>query len=227
MTKHIMCYLRPRFHAVDENAETGYLELPKKTIDQLGIKSRLVNGSKKDGRNIFLKSGDDLRLFANEMFSRTGYRLINGCTLNPVVPGDYDDTKTITFTCDRSSSGNVLETIEKLPNVAKPRKEIKPGDKLPLPKNLQFRFYSDPGHGWLAVRMNLIYALGIQDQISGYSYRTGDTAYLEEDGDLSTFARAMEARGFPFAEINKNIQYKHLESSSEGNYIRRMRSYVP
>lgn len=55
-----------------------------------------------------------------------------------------------------------------------------------------YEFHSDPGHGWLAVPIAELQALGIADKITRYSYRSPDglVAYLEEDCDLSTFARA-------------------------------------
>lgn len=55
-----------------------------------------------------------------------------------------------------------------------------------------YTFHSDPGHGWLAVNVTELHALGIADKITRFSYlsRDGHVAYLEEDCDLSTFARA-------------------------------------
>ena len=58
-----------------------------------------------------------------------------------------------------------------------------------------FDSYSDPGHGWTKVPIALLKELGIEKQITPYSYQRGEYAYLEEDCDLSTFMRAMEARG--------------------------------
>jgi len=58
------------------------------------------------------------------------------------------------------------------------------------------KFFEDPGHGWLEVPIAAIKHLGIQDKISGYSYRKGTMAYLEEDCDFSTFLAAFrEAYG--------------------------------
>lgn len=60
---------------------------------------------------------------------------------------------------------------------------------------MKFRFISDPGHGWLEVPMQLIDLLGIKDQISRYSYRQGNMAYLEEDCDAAEFMRACKQQG--------------------------------
>ena len=62
-------------------------------------------------------------------------------------------------------------------------------------KQLDYYFYSDPGHGWLAVNYDELVELGIQDKISSYSYVKGNTVYLEEDCDMAEFMNAMEARG--------------------------------
>ncbi len=53
-----------------------------------------------------------------------------------------------------------------------------------------YTFYEDPGHGWLAVPLKDLRALGIQNQISACSYLNGDTAYLEEDCDAPRFVEA-------------------------------------
>ncbi len=53
------------------------------------------------------------------------------------------------------------------------------------------KFYSDPGHGWGAVKRKVLEDLGILDLISQYSYQKGDTVYLEEDRDYPMFATTM------------------------------------
>ena len=50
-----------------------------------------------------------------------------------------------------------------------------------------YKFYADPGHGWLAVKITELLELGIVTQISAYSYMRGGTAYLEEDCDSALF----------------------------------------
>jgi hypothetical protein len=47
----------------------------------------------------------------------------------------------------------------------------------------KLKFYSDPGHGWLAVKRKMLFDLGIADKITPYSYQKGNTVYLEEDCD--------------------------------------------
>ena len=55
--------------------------------------------------------------------------------------------------------------------------------------------FSDPSHGWLAVPMDELHRLGIAEAITGWSYRHGDTAYLEEDFDMSLFLDAKNKLG--------------------------------
>ncbi|MBU1082558.1 MAG: hypothetical protein KKB59_18875 [Spirochaetes bacterium] len=54
----------------------------------------------------------------------------------------------------------------------------------------RYEFHYDAGHGWLRVRVDELRALGIADKISGYSYRAGEWAYLEEDCDSEVFVKA-------------------------------------
>jgi hypothetical protein len=60
---------------------------------------------------------------------------------------------------------------------------------------IKIKFYSDPGHGWAAVKRDLINSLGIADKISYYSYQKGNTVYLEEDCDLSTLITTLKDKG--------------------------------
>ena len=54
--------------------------------------------------------------------------------------------------------------------------------------------HSDSGHGWLAVKLGEIKMLGIESDITEYSYIKGKTAYLEEDCDAMTFINAAKAK---------------------------------
>jgi hypothetical protein len=64
--------------------------------------------------------------------------------------------------------------------------------------------YNDPGHAWAAVKINELHALGIAHQISPYSYQRGETAYLEEDCDLSTYLAAIKATGQEVQFVEKH-----------------------
>jgi hypothetical protein len=57
-------------------------------------------------------------------------------------------------------------------------------------KSRVFKFYSDAGHGWLAVKLKDLAVLGIdKTQFTEYSYKRGQTVYLEEDSDASKFLK--------------------------------------
>jgi hypothetical protein len=63
-------------------------------------------------------------------------------------------------------------------------------------------FIEDPGHGWLRVPLADVAALGIQDEITAYSFIDNDYAFpsavlrtsLEEDCDYGTFMNACQAQ---------------------------------
>lgn len=58
-----------------------------------------------------------------------------------------------------------------------------------------FPVYADPGHAWAKVPLSVIHAIDLTEgHFTGYSYRRGDNLYLEEDGDLSLFAKAFEKK---------------------------------
>lgn len=72
-------------------------------------------------------------------------------------------------------------------------------------KTKKYDFYADQAHGWLKVKRSELIDLNILSEITGYSYQKNDYVYLEEDQDLSTFIRAMEA---------KNVQVQFMEHYS-------------
>ena len=69
-----------------------------------------------------------------------------------------------------------------------------------------FHFYADPGHGWLAVKKHYLHSFGIASRITSYSYQRGDTAYLEEDCDLSVFLAALGLFGLAANSTKKRIK---------------------
>ena len=56
-------------------------------------------------------------------------------------------------------------------------------------------WYSDPGHSWLKVKYSELEELGIQCEISSFSYRNGDDVYLEEDCDAIKYLNAVNKNG--------------------------------
>jgi hypothetical protein len=74
---------------------------------------------------------------------------------------------------------------------------------------MKITYYTDPGHGWAAVKIETLRSLGIVDAISHYSYMRGRTAYLEEDCDFARLLDALAARG-----VTPVITQKHTNRRS-------------
>lgn len=68
----------------------------------------------------------------------------------------------------------------------------------------KIKLYSDPGHGWGAVKRKVLFDLGIADKITRFSYQKGNTVYLEEDCDLTTLVTALALKGSVVTYINKH-----------------------
>jgi hypothetical protein len=77
--------------------------------------------------------------------------------------------------------------------------------------------YNDPNHAWAAVKIKELHALGIADKVSPYSYQRGQTAYLEEDCDLSLYLAAIKQAGQEVQFIDKHTN-KHSPIRSYSTY---------
>lgn len=89
----------------------------------------------------------------------------------------------------------------------------------------KYHYYEDPGHGWMEVPLSEIKALGIESEISSYSYKRGDNVYLEEDSDRTTFLKAGESAGwFDIQDVlNNGIDH----TTNNDSPVRGYSSYVP
>jgi hypothetical protein len=85
-------------------------------------------------------------------------------------------------------------------------------------KRLTLNYYTDPGHGWLAVDRADLDALGIADQISAYSYQRAARAYLEEDCDMTTFMNAADRAGW---KVNIREHYADRSSIRDFDHYRK------
>ena len=87
---------------------------------------------------------------------------------------------------------------------------------------MKYIFYSDVGHGWIKVSIKELVQLGIQNKISGYSYMRNNSAYLEEDCDLSIFFKAKNliVGQYKFEDICriKNSNYSTIRSYESYDY---------
>jgi len=86
------------------------------------------------------------------------------------------------------------------------------------PRTMKLIFYADSQHEWLAVPYKMLVALGIQHDITRYSYRGKHLAYLEGDCDAGTFIDAFKLK-YGFAPT---WEEKHTNSRS---HVRSMPSY--
>ena len=84
---------------------------------------------------------------------------------------------------------------------------------------MNYKFYTDPGHGWLEVPLKELLELNISQNISKYSYISSNKqfVYLEEDCDAPRFLEAKKKAGqeVKIEEVNFNVDC----------YIRRMKSF--
>lgn len=75
--------------------------------------------------------------------------------------------------------------------------------------------YDDPGHGWVKTTYQALEILGLTDKISPYSYREGNTVWLEEDCDAPLLIRTLRGLGNEieiishFRNSQSPIRYKH------------------
>jgi len=76
-------------------------------------------------------------------------------------------------------------------------------------KMLKINYFTDPGHGWAAVKIKVLQDLGIADRISHYSYSRGKTAYLEEDLDFAVLLNALTAAGITYSITEKHTDRSH------------------
>lgn len=74
----------------------------------------------------------------------------------------------------------------------------------------KYIFHDDPGHGWLQVPLGHLVMLGIEKEITGFSYLDNQFAYLEEDLDFGTFVKGYAAA--------LSVEMKTFKPKFESNY---------
>lgn len=74
---------------------------------------------------------------------------------------------------------------------------------------IEIKYFTDPGHGWAACKIETLHALGIAGQISFYSYMRGKTAYLEEDCDFALLLDALTRAGIEYRINEKHTDRRH------------------
>ena len=74
-------------------------------------------------------------------------------------------------------------------------------------RHLTTTYHIDPGHGYVMTTLTLLRELGIENDISQFSYQDGDKVYLEEDCDLTRFTKALTANNIVYT-FNEKVHYK-------------------
>ena len=74
--------------------------------------------------------------------------------------------------------------------------------------------YSDPSHAWAKVKRQVLVNLGIDKEVSSYSYQYKDNVYLEEDCDLSLLYQRL---------LKDDVRMKFVEKHTDKDS--RIRSY--
>lgn len=90
-------------------------------------------------------------------------------------------------------------------------------------KKFEFKFFSDPGHGWLKVLKNdMEQYFCCEDIISPFSYQDSKAYYLEEDYDMRNFIKLLDMTEVKY-EI---VEVKPAKFSSHIRDKQRVRSYI-
>ena len=78
---------------------------------------------------------------------------------------------------------------------------------------IKLKFYSDPGHGWVAVKRKIVYDMDLAGKITPYSYQRGQTVYLEEDLDANLLINSLRDRGIEIILLEKSTnKYSPIRS---------------
>jgi len=83
-----------------------------------------------------------------------------------------------------------------------------------------FPYIQDSGHGWVRVPRVEIERLGIEKDISTFSYQKGRNVFLEEDADMQILVDARFAEG-------KETKFAEYTNKSRLSRIRKYESYCP
>ena len=60
---------------------------------------------------------------------------------------------------------------------------------------MKLKYYTDPGHGWIAIKRKVLTDLEVADKITVFSYQKGQTVYLEEDCDAFLVMQKLSEKG--------------------------------
>jgi hypothetical protein len=80
------------------------------------------------------------------------------------------------------------------------QENVKDAATLVYKKTRRFNMYSDPGHAWVKVKLDLLNKLGVTNKISHFSYMRHSSngklfVYLEIACDVDIFGKALQNSG--------------------------------
>jgi hypothetical protein len=81
---------------------------------------------------------------------------------------------------------------------------------------MKYKYFQDPAHGWIEVPLAELRRLNVDDKISGYSYRNGHLAYLEEDCDFDVWVRAKNEAGEEWNLVEHHTNNDSIVRSFKG-----------
>lgn len=92
---------------------------------------------------------------------------------------------------------------------------------------MKLKWISDAGHAWLEVDRDELSRLGIDKEVSSYSYQKGSKVYLEEDCDAPMFFRAFfkNEKWYEVEELRKERNRIPTEIWDRYAPLRKYKSY--
>jgi len=86
-------------------------------------------------------------------------------------------------------------------------------------EELRIPYHRDLGHGWLEVKISLLKELGIENQMTPFSYldTSGEIAFLEEDVDATLFMNKLKKENRPY-------RFLHIDNG-DTSFIRSLKHY--
>lgn len=83
---------------------------------------------------------------------------------------------------------------------------------------MAYIYHTNGRHGFISVKRKELSELGILDKISSYSYQKGNTVYLEEDRDATTFIEAKFKTPESFDDFKSTLKESYKKHTPIINY---------
>ncbi len=90
-----------------------------------------------------------------------------------------------------------------------------------MAKDITLKYYSDPGHSWIAIKIKTLFLIDVLNQMSIYSYVRGQTLYAEYHCDAGKAIQALKAAGyevtFAYSHTDKRSPIRSYDEASQKN----------